>query len=159
MRFAADGRRIPDESTVFFRRIAPCGLAGGQALGHHRLRLTQQNRDVLLRMQSVADEKRHHHQVLCPRQRITIGNTRQFLQINRVDAGIKPERPEPFDLPLGGLAGLFIPVRAVTGNEQRDVLRLRRARKGKLFDDPFGACQNDFRHAFVSAHRTAVNPG
>src|ERR1035437_1562588 len=88
VRFAADGGRIPDEFGVFLRRIAPRRPAGGQALLDDPSRLAEQNRNVFLRVQPIADEKWHHHQVFRFRQRITISDARRLFEKNPVDAGI-----------------------------------------------------------------------
>ena len=85
----ADGGRIPDQFAVLFRRIAPGRLAGGKPLLERPLRFAEQNRNVLLRVQAVADEKRHDDQIFRLRERIAFGNARAFFKENRVDLRVK----------------------------------------------------------------------
>src|SRR5208282_3797914 len=87
VRLGADGGRIPDESAVFLRWIAPRRLAGGNPLLDDPLRLAEQNRNVLLRVQTVADEKRDDNHVPRLHERVTIINARAFFEKNRVDVG------------------------------------------------------------------------
>ena len=132
MRLAADGRRIPDQFAVFFRRIAPRRLAGGEPLLNGRPRFAEQNRNVLLRVQTVADEKRHDDQIFRLREPIAFGNARVFFKENRVDAAVKIQRADQFHLPLDRLARIFVFLRAVAGDEQRDLRRLGRAREREI---------------------------
>jgi len=53
----------------FLRRVSPCRLAAGNPLPDNPLRLAEQNRNVLLRVQAVADEKWHDDHVLGLRKR------------------------------------------------------------------------------------------
>ena len=70
------------------------------------------------RMQTVADEKRDHHDVPRPGECIAITDTRLFFHERRVNFCVHISRPDEFHLPLNGLARVFIVRRAVAGNEQ-----------------------------------------
>ncbi len=131
-------------------------LAGGKALLDRPFRLAEQNRNVRLRVQAVADEKRDDDQVPGLRERITFANARAFFEKNRADGGINFHRPDQFRLPLDGPPRVFILHRAVAGDEQRDVPRLWRAGKGKSFHNFIGARQNDPGHAVVRADGLAI---
>ena len=117
----------------------------------------EQQRNVLLGMQPIADEKRDDHQVFGPRQGITIGDARRFFQKNRVDVRIDALRTNQFHLPLDRLAGVFILLRPVSGDKQRRLGIFRRARKGKGLQDPRRTGQNDRRHAIVRPDGRAID--
>ena len=50
-------------------------------------------------------------------------DARFFLHENRVDLGVDFQRADQFHLPLNGLAGIGVALRAVAGDEQRGVRR------------------------------------
>src|ERR1039458_3423038 len=66
-RLGADGRRIPEKFSMLFRRVAPGRLTDGVTIFHETFRFAEQHRDVLDRMQPVADEKWHHDAAFRPR--------------------------------------------------------------------------------------------
>src|ERR1035437_8152453 len=113
---------------MFFRRVAPRRLAGSEPLFHEALRFAEQNRNVLDRVQTVADEKRNDDAVFCLRQPMAVFNERRFLHENRMDIGVNFLRTDQFHLPLDGLARILVSFRSMSGDEKRGFGWLWRAR-------------------------------
>src|ERR1051325_6994892 len=65
-------------------------------------------------------------------------------------------RPDQVGLAFDGFAGVLVVAGAVTRDEKRGVLRLRRTGKGMLLHDFASAAQKHVRHAVVSADRAAI---
>ena len=156
VRFAADSRGVPHELSFFFSRIAPGGLAAFEPALHRFLRLAEHHRNVLVGMQPVADEEGNQDNVPSARQAVAIPDARFFFHENRVDLGVKILRADEFDLALDGLTGVFVAARAVAGDEQRGLIRFRRARDRIFLDDFSRAREQHIRHAVVRADGTAV---
>ena len=151
MWFCADWSCVPDKFVVALGRISPCRLVIGKAFLYLSLGFAEQDRDVLLRVHAVADEERHDDDVFRAREFVAISDARLFFEEHGMDRGIFVGRADNFDLALDGFAGIFILLRAVTGDEQSGFLRVRRARKWKLGGDFAGAKEQHTRHALVRA--------
>lgn len=156
VRFAADAGGVPDEFAVFLRGISPRRLAAAHSLTDVFLRFAEQHRDVFVGMQAVADEERDHHEVSRAGEPVAVADTRVFLHEHGVNFGVFFSRADELDLALDGDAGVFVVARAVAGDEERDVLRFGRARKGMPLEDVAGTGENHVRHARVCADGSAV---
>src|SRR5260370_41036834 len=72
LRLGTHAPPVPYQLSLLLSRVAPGRLPGLNALAHESLGLAQQNWNILLRVHSVADEKRHHNDVLHPRKFIAV---------------------------------------------------------------------------------------
>ena len=156
MRLAPDARRVPHALAVLLRWIPPRRLPAAKTLLHHALRLAEHHRNILERMQPIADEKRHHHDVLRPRDFVTPRDLRLLLHERRMHLAEQFARANQFHLPLDRLARILVVARPVPRDEQRRVRQLRRARKRMLFHHLARPRHDHLRHALVRPDRPAI---
>ena len=138
------------------RGIAPGWLSAFESALHRFNRFAQHERNAFVRVQSVADEERHHDDILRSCQPVAISDARLLFHEHGMHFRVNVSRADEFDLSFDGCARVFVVARAVAGDEQSDVLPLGRCRPGMFLNNFTGARQQHVRHAVVRADRTAV---
>lgn len=153
---SADAGGIPNTFALFFCGVTPGGLAVLKPLPYNALGFTQQHRNIFTSMQAIAGEERDDDEVLRLCKVIALSDAGLFFHENRMDGSIKILFAEKVGLVLDGNAGIVVLFGAVTGDKERNVLKLRRAGKREFFDDFAGASEQNRGEAIVCANGLAV---
>lgn len=127
-----------------------------EPLLNNLFRFSEQHGNIFLNVEAVADEERHDRDVFGLGQFIARGDARVFFEKHRMHCRIKVLGAEQLDLPFRGLPGFVVLFRAMSGDDERQVLWFRGAGKGELLDDFASAAEEDGGHAVVGAGRLAV---
>ena len=120
----------PEQFALLLGWVAPAWPALLEPVTDNAFRFAQHDRNILIRMQAVADEEGDHNEVSQLGQPVTVANARLFFHEDGVDFTINILRPNQVRLAFDGLAGVLIPPGAMAGNEQSRLLRPGRAGEG-----------------------------
>ena len=63
MRLVPDALAVPEQLALFLRGISPGGLTRIEPRFHHPFGFAEHDRNILERMQTIADKKWHHHDI------------------------------------------------------------------------------------------------
>ncbi len=149
-RLGADGVAVVQPAAAQRVRVAAEAAAFAQGRAGF-LQDAEQHRDVLITVQAVGDEKRHHDDVRRGGQAVPFGQQRRLLHVGVHHLGeAVPALADQPHLLLDGAGGVFVQAGAVA-NDDETGLSARHAGS-----DLIGALQQQLFHVGVNADRVTV---
>ena len=156
-RVTADGFAVPHQPALAFGGVSPDGLAGGEALLDAVFWLAEENGDVLRRVQAVGNKKGNDDNVPRLGGVVAVGDEGGFFHEGGLDVGVFAACADGLHLRLDGVAGIFIFLSPMPGNEEGGFFGARRSGKWVLVDDVACAREEDLGHVQVRADGATVN--